>query len=463
MRGSSRAGRARRLVVVLAAVLPMGAAGLVLAGAPAAQAAGRASVPTKARWQAAISKVAEPGTGCYRASYPSLRWQAAKCTVAPKWPLAPDLRSRSATRAAPETVGDAVDYSAQTAGLISRATGTFQHVSRGITESGQEDATGRKVANAFTLQLNTQFFNSPTCSGSSDPPGCQGWQQFVYAYQDRTGYVFMQYWLINYDATCPVGWMAYSTDCYTNSDANTLSRPLTAKDLASVKLVASANSGGNDEVSLSVGSGHATLVTASDSMVDLAAYWNTTEWDVFGDGGGGEAFFGSKTTLEPTTALTTSSSAAPECLEEGFTAETNNLSLASTPKLGAEPSPTIASRQTNGAAGTANCATAAQGDTSATSLKLSRSTVTYRHENAEHLTVHVTSSGSVTGKVTITAKPAKGKSVKVCVITLKSGAGSCTMGRKALKPGSWKLTAAYGGAAGIVSSNSARKSLKVRK
>lgn len=46
------------------------------------------------------------------------------------------------------------------------------------------------------------------------------------------------------------------------------------------------------------GSGHATSVTNSDSKIDLAAYWNTTEWSVCGDGGGSEANFGASTTLE---------------------------------------------------------------------------------------------------------------------------------------------------------------------
>jgi hypothetical protein len=240
---------------------------------------------------------------------------------------------------------------------------------------------------------------------------------------------------------------------------------LTARDLASVRLSGSANSGGNDGISVGVGAGHATLVTGSDSMLGLAGFWNTAEWGVFGDGSGGEAFFGTGTTLEAKTALTTASSSAPACLEEGFTAETNNLGLTSTPTLGNEPSPTIVSKQTNGTSGTASCAVAAQADTSATSLKLSASTVTFGHEKAERLTVQVTSqpSGTVTGSVTITAKPSKGEAVKVCVITLKGGAGRCTLRAKALQPGTWRLTAAYGGAVGILTSHSPAKALKVRK
>jgi hypothetical protein len=317
---------------------------------------------TKAAWQADISNVQAPGIGCYRASYPTLQWHAAKCVTAPKMPLAP-APSKSARPGGPATVGDGTDYSAQVSGLISKGTGTFTNVSSGITEKGQIGGTGGQVANALTLQLNTQFFSgSPACSGSSDPSNCLAWQQFVYAFEgcgSSTSCIFMQYWLINYNATCPSGWYTYSTDCYTNSAAKAVAT-VTAKQLASVKLSGTAKSGGNDGVSLSVGSGQATLVNAKDTKIHLAKFWNTTEWGVFGDGSGGAANFSAGTSLEAQTALTASSgNKAPTCVKEGFTGETNNLKLAKTPALGSEPSPTMASKQTNGSTGTASCATAA--------------------------------------------------------------------------------------------------------
>jgi hypothetical protein len=333
-------------------------------GVGSASAATRPIARTKAQWQAAIAHVPEPGSGCYRASYPALQWHAVRCVTAPKIPLAPALPARSAGRAGPVKVGDGDDYSAKVTGLISKATGTFTDVSPGITEKGKLGNEGSKVKNGFSLQLNTQFISgSPACSGSSDPAKCLAWQQFVYTYKgcssdSSVSCIFMQYWLIDYDATCPSGWFTYSEDCYTNSDAAEVGT-VTAPDLASVQLSGSAASGASDKVSLSVGSGQATTVTGKDSKIDLAKFWDTTEWDVFGDGGGGEAYFGAHTTLEARTALTVTKSGAPTCVKEGFTAETNNLKLASTPALGSEPSPTMASRQTNGTTGTASCATAA--------------------------------------------------------------------------------------------------------
>jgi hypothetical protein len=159
--------------------------------------------------------------------------------------------------------------------------------------------------------------------------------------------------------TCPSGWFSDSGDGYTNSSASTLTgKALTAKSLATLSLSGSAKSGGNDEVELISGSGHATLATGADTKIDLAPHWNTTEWGVFGDGGGGAADFGKSNTLEAVTTLTVTSSSAPTCVKEGFTGETNNLKLAATPALGSESSPTLASKQTDGTAGTASCAVA---------------------------------------------------------------------------------------------------------
>jgi hypothetical protein len=328
-------------------------------GVGSASAATQPTAKTKAQWQAAIAHVRQPGAGCYSASYPALAWHAVKCVTAPTTPLAP-LPSPKGHMPL-KVVGDGHDYSAVVTGKISNAVGTFTNVTKGITEKGKVGNEGKEVANAYSLQLNTQFFTgSPACSGAKSPSKCLAWQQFVYTYQNKkTGYIFMQYWLIDYNATCPSGWFTYSTDCYTNSSSSKVTGgPLTAADLASVKLTGSATSGSTDSVSLAVGTGQANSVTAKDTKIDLAKFWNTSEWGVFGDGGGGEAYFGAGTTLEAQTALTATSSGAPKCDLEGFTGETNNLKLAHTPALGSEPSPTLGSKQTNGTTGTASCAVA---------------------------------------------------------------------------------------------------------
>jgi hypothetical protein len=307
---------------------------------------------TTLEWQAEIGQVAAVGSGCFQASFPALVWHAAKCVTAPERPFAPAVK----------VVGDGNDYSAVVSGSITKATGTFTNVSSKISEKGQIGGTGSKKANEFSLQLNTEFFHgSPACAGASNPSQCLAWQQFVYTTDQNI--VFMQYWLIDYDTTCPSSWFTFTgsgfIDCYTNSSATRLSgSALTAKSLATISLSGSAKAGGNDQVEV-VSGGHATLATGKDSKIDLAPSWNTTEWGVFGDGGGGEAFFGANNTVEAVTTLQATSSSAPSCVKEGFTGETNNLKLAATPALGSVSSPTLASKQTDGTTGTASCAVAA--------------------------------------------------------------------------------------------------------
>jgi len=340
------------------------------AAAGSVSAATQSGPRTKTAWQKTMAHVRQPGRGCYSASYPTLTWHAVKCGTAPKVPYKPAPPTGSAKHAEPATVGNGTDYSAKVSGLISQATGTFQGVSSGITETGELNGSGGQVANSFSLQLNTEYFSgSPACDGSSDPSDCQAWEQFIYGYDNSTtSSLYIQYWLIDYDATCPSGWYTSGDSCFTNSASASVST-LTASELASVQFSGSAASGGNDAVSLSLGSGTATSVTAADSMVDLASFWNTTEWNVFGNGDGTEANFSTDTSLEPETALTASSgTSAPSCVSEGFTGETNNLSLTSTPALGGESSPTLASEETNGTTGTPSCATASGTATSGSSV-----------------------------------------------------------------------------------------------
>jgi hypothetical protein len=312
--------------------------------------------PAQAQWQGEIANLPTPAQGCYHASYPAVQWMATPCLVAPNVPLAPQVT----TQGGPVVVGNGDDYSAQVTGTISKATGTFTHVTAGITEKGKIDNTGHQVANAFSLQLNTQFFsNPPACKGAAVRSQCDGWQQFVYAFHGSgdTNVVFMQYWLLYYDSTCPAGWFTYSTGlytfCYANSPA-TAYGSLPADTLGQTALVAKAGSGGNDTVSLSSPSG-ASSVSNSDRMLDLSAFWNTTEWGVFGDAGGASANFGVDSKLEPVTTLQGTSSAAPTCISDGFTGETNNLNFTKTKPLGAEVSPTMAATETDGVVKTPSC------------------------------------------------------------------------------------------------------------
>jgi len=267
-------------------------------------------------WQSTIIKTPVPKEGCFTASYPVAAWKPVACTVAPKIPFVP--RSGGGhKRGIGLTVGDGNDYSAVVNGLISTTVGTFP------LTTGLKTETGDGQANSYSLQINSQFFASPTCSGASDPASCLGWEQFVYF----PGYgVFMQYWLINYVNKCPKGWYTYGSDCYTNSaGVSAPSEPI--KKLKTLKLSGNAVANGIDTLTFSTKT-KAYSTTGKDSVMDLAAYWNASEWNIFGPGGGSEAVFNKGTTLTVNIALTDSLTTAPTCqADDGTTGETNNLTL----------------------------------------------------------------------------------------------------------------------------------------
>jgi len=78
---------------------------------------------------------------------------------------------------------------------------------------------------------------------------------------------------------------------------------------------------------------------------------------------------------------------------------------------------------------------------SSTTLKLSASSVTVGHEQAENLSVQVTGGvGTPTGAVAISAG-----STLLCSSLLSGGASSCVLTAAQLPPGSYRLTATYGG------------------
>jgi hypothetical protein len=92
--------------------------------------------------------------------------------------------------------------------------------------------------------------------------------------------------------------------------------------------------------------------------------------------------------------------------------------------------------------------------------KLSASTVKYGNEQRLRVSVTVTAKfrGPASGTVTVTAG-----SVKICVITLRNGAGSCALTARKLAPGARKLTARYAGNVTYQPSVSVPRTLTVKK
>jgi hypothetical protein len=293
--------------------------------AVAAQAADNPEALAQQAWREAIAQTQVPGAGCFHASYPSMEWNRVECVEAPHIPLwglrqaASETVGNGEKGPVSETVGDGNDYVAEvTSGLISETIGSFPQV-KGVTSE-----TGEGVANSYSLQLNSNFMNTSTCDGASDPAQCLDWEQFAYL---STPYEvgFMQYWLINWNNPCPKGWFNYSNDCYTNSNGVNVPQE-DVSELKTIKLSGTAVSGGLDTLVMTVGK-EAYSTTGEDSVVYLATAWNESEFNIFGPGGGSEAIFNTGSSITVKVSVTNGTKNAPICVNNGTTGETNNLDL----------------------------------------------------------------------------------------------------------------------------------------
>jgi hypothetical protein len=288
-------------------------------------------------WSTSIARTPVPAEGCFSAAYPNTNWTSVACTAAP------DRRYEPAHGAGGYTVGDGNDFAAVSAGIIAASVGSFPVV-KGVTKE-----LDGKVANEYSLQLNTQFFSSsPACKKAATPSSCLAWQQFVFAEQggtDAGGVAFMQYWLINYAATCPSGWMSFSTDCYRNSAAVDVPKQIIAQ-LRNLKVSGAAIAGGLDTMVLTTKT-EAYSTTGKDSVVTLAKFWNASEFNVVGDGDGTAATFNAGPTIDVNITVDDGTTNAPACkANSGTTAETNNLTLGKC-KATAGVTPSVKFTETN--------------------------------------------------------------------------------------------------------------------
>jgi hypothetical protein len=232
-------------------------------------------------------------------------------------------------------VGNGVDYAAQSAGgAFASAEGSFSSVT-GVTNA---------TASTFSLQLNTEPFTSAAvCAGSANPAQCQGWQQYVYS---NAGYAFIQYWLLNYGSpgtACPAGWNTYAPHCWKNS-VNSVGVPVQQiTNLASLRLTGQA--GATDTVIMWVGN---VAYTSSDpSVLNLAAGWQDAEFNIFGDCCGSQVAFNAGSTVVVKTSVDNGTLLAPSCVMQGYTGETNSLTLVAAPVLLPAPEPAISFTETN--------------------------------------------------------------------------------------------------------------------
>ena len=291
------------------------------------------AVPPAARdeWEKTLARTPLPKKGCFTASYPSAEWQEVPCVSPPSHPFSPATPgSRS------QTVGDGTnDWTADSAtGKISNAIGSFEKVI-GVTSITGPDGT----QDSFSLQINTNLFDTVQCIGHSAPPQpCKGWQQFIFSntHANDAGEpgVLMEYFLLNYVGTCPANWQRTGNHCTVFSQTNVMPKQ-TAVNLAQLRLFAH-TSPAEDRVTLTTCNPAFTpsctaSASADDSVLGLTSRWQAAEFNIFGDGNFSTATFNAKSTLTVRIALDEGSTIKPKCHPESFTGEMNNLTLAFTP------------------------------------------------------------------------------------------------------------------------------------
>ncbi len=338
-------------------------------------------------WNDSMLRKAAPKQGCFKATYPSADWKEVKCVAPPKHPALPRFGPR------PGVVGNSNDISAQApSGHVSQAIGSFDTVTNVTSESSPlGDPAGTPVANAYTLQMNTDRFSSTACSGTTSSAcngpantGCCGWQQFVNFNKSSTGTtgtLVIQDWILRYNATCPTGqnWNSFSftgsTDiyCWQNvktSDPTDLgatpvdNQPIS--NLANLRMSTSVSATG-DSVSLATG-GTTTYNRTVASKVNAAAGWTGAEFNILGYGGnsngGTTATFNTGASITTRTEIIYGGTAAPNCVAQGFTAEKNNLSFGPTAPAATAPGPAVIFDESIAGGATSNCAAAVTiGDT----------------------------------------------------------------------------------------------------
>ena len=279
-----------------------------------------------ALWRDYLKRAPVPRHGCFTATYPILRWRDTPCKTGP---LRPYVVGGGA--------GDFEAHAAQGAS-IHLAQGSFRSVTGIPTES--DSVTGG--SNEFSVQLNTNRFDTRACKNAA-LANCKGWQQFVFA--SDVGQLSMQYWLVNFGPTCPVGWVSDSTrapnSCYQNGLnqlqlVNFATGPVGGSwsTLPEYSMIASATPQTDTLIMVDNERRIAKAISNSDFVLGLASGWTDVEFNIFGLCCGSQATFNQGSTIVLGVSLDTGSFVAPTCPNASFTAETNNLTLSTTDPLG---------------------------------------------------------------------------------------------------------------------------------
>jgi hypothetical protein len=268
------------------------------------------------------------------ARYPSTQWNRIACSTPPRlwFPVPPSRR-----KGLEPNVGDGNDYTADTTpNLISMAIGAFPKV-KDVVSVTSKGCCGEGGLNSYSLQLNSDFFETSACGGM---PNCVGWEQFVYSNPPGTGQgaLFIQDWLVSTKgsfSSCPpsAGWENVGIGCVQNSPYGVNIPNVSITDLKQIVETGAAASTG-DSIYMSVGTTEYGMKNVqSDGITDLSQHWEGAEFNVIGNGGGDVADFTGKSHITVSIQTDTGQTTAPSCPpNSGTTGESNNLFFVSAPK-----------------------------------------------------------------------------------------------------------------------------------
>jgi hypothetical protein len=323
------------------------------------------SIPrTQEGWREVMSRKPPPHKGCFTAAYPKLEWAEVQCGGTSGGLHLPALGNAPGNNNTEIAIGT---------GSLSEAIGSFDIVSGAASVT---DSNSLK-ADAFSLQLNTNFFQVTLCTNSSN---C-GWQQFVfesYGCPDQNGQptdcVQIIYWLRDW-TNCPMGWGTFVDAARTHCAVQTQGTLTPHEPITSLKKLRLTGrfyvTDDTDPTKNMVGAifddGQMLYMNAGPdllAMTGLNHVWQEAEFNVFGQENGSQAQFSSPTTLLVRTQIDDQAgNIFPACIQFGFTRESNNLHVIQPPTITKAQFPSIAFQEsTNSPMQPVNCA-ASVGDT----------------------------------------------------------------------------------------------------
>lgn len=278
-------------------------------------------------------EIAPGRAGCFDATFPSTVWHETPCVSVP---LPPHVPAHTGTGIRPKA-----DVTADLPSPgIGGAAGNFT-----ASVVGRENNSTGGTADSFSFQLNTNYFQNTStqtlCQGSTTPASCEGWQQFIYQNTlGQTGVMAVQYWLVNFNGTCPANWINFAVDtgndCYMNGPGHSITSVTAASAMANWTLEGIQRiSPAVDDIFINQNGG-ATLYDTTSARIFNLDHWTNVEFNVFGHDGGSQAIFsaGSSATgkiqVFPYNSVFVAPAPAIPCtLNTSFTGETNNMTMSS--------------------------------------------------------------------------------------------------------------------------------------